>query len=68
VKRKNRKKNINGIWCHKKCPDLTAEEFERAKEFILRGDKKFLFGDPEADVNYKIVGIINSTLKRRHYD
>ena len=64
VKRKNRKKNINGVWCHKKCPDLTAEEMECAKEFILRGDKKFWFGDPEAEVNYKIVGITDSKIPR----
>ena len=58
VKRKNRIK-INGIWCHKKCPNLTAAEMECAKRFILE-DKKFVFGDPGAKVNYKITGITNS--------
>ena len=58
VKRKNRMK-INGIWCHKKCPNLTAEELGQAKRVFLN-DKKFVFGDSKANVNYKIVGKINS--------
>ena len=58
IKRKNRIR-INGVWCHKKCPDLTPEEMERAKRVFFE-DKKFVFGDPKAKVNYKIVGITNS--------
>ena len=58
VKRKNRKK-VNGMWVHKKCPDLTPEEFKRAKSFFFE-DRKFVFGDPKARVNYKIVGITDS--------
>ena len=58
IKRKNRIR-INGVWCHKKCPDLTSEEFEHAKSAILE-DKDFVFGDPKAKVNHKIVGIVDS--------
>ena len=60
VKRKNRIK-INGIWCHKKCPNLTVKELEQAKKSILE-DKDFVFGNPKAKVNYKIVGITNSKI------
>jgi len=58
VKRNNRIK-INGVWCHKKCPDLTAKEMERAKRVFFE-DKDFVFGDPKRKVNYKIAGIIDS--------
>jgi len=53
---------VNGIWVHKKCPDLTPEEFKRAKSFFFE-DRKFVFGDPKARVNYKIVGITDSNAK-----
>jgi len=58
VKRKNRIK-INGVWCHKKCPDLTPEEMEYAKRIFFE-DKEFVFGDPKAKVNHEIVGITDS--------
>lgn len=58
VKHKNRIK-INGVWCHKKYPNLTPEEMKLAKRVFFE-DKKFVFGDPKAKVNYRIVGITNS--------
>ena len=62
VKRNNRIK-INGIWCHKKCPNLTAKEMEHAKRVFFE-DKDIVLGKPKAKVNYKIVGITNSKVPK----
>ena len=63
VKRNNRIK-INGIWHHKKCPNLTPKEMERAKRVFFE-DEKFVFGDPKAEINYKIVSITDSKVPIR---